>query len=58
MARKDPGVAALMAKLAIRDPELHSRLAQVSRPQPHPLFRVVTGDVETWEKNARPRRVR
>ena len=57
----------LMAKLAIRDPELHSRLAHVSRPQPHPLFRIVTGDVETWERTgtgllpdagARPRRVR
>ena len=57
----------LMAKLAIRDPELHSRLAGVSRPQPHPLFRIVTGDVETWERTdsglrpnagARPRRVR
>ena len=57
----------LMAKLAIRDPELHSRLAHVSRPQPHPLFRIVTGDVEAWERTgsglrpnagARPRRVR
>lgn len=41
----------LMAKLAIRDPELHDRLAHVRRPQTHPSFRVVPGDVETWEKD-------
>ncbi|HRQ64543.1 MAG TPA: pyrimidine dimer DNA glycosylase/endonuclease V [Xanthomonadaceae bacterium] len=40
----------LMSKLAIRDPEQHHRLASVSRPQPHPSFRVVSGDVEPWEK--------
>ena len=45
----------LMAKLAIRDPELRGQLAHVGRPQPHPSFRLVPGDVETWEK--RPRTV-
>src|SRR5580765_2033625 len=40
----------LMAKLSIRDSERHGQLAQVGRPQPHPSFRVVPGDVETWEK--------
>jgi len=40
----------LMAKLTIRDPELYCRLAHVSRPRSHPSFRVVSGDVETWEK--------
>jgi hypothetical protein len=40
----------LMAKLAIRDPELRGRLAHVVRPQPHPSFRVVPGERETWEK--------
>ena len=44
----------LMAKLAIRDPELRGRLARVGRPQSHPSFRVVSGDVEAWEK--RPER--
>lgn len=43
----------LMAKLAARDPELHNRLKRVRRPQPHPLFRVVPGDVETWEKRSK-----
>ena len=40
----------LMAKLAIRDPVLHGRLAPIRRPQSHPSFRIVPGDVETWEK--------
>ena len=40
----------LMAKLAIRDPGLRGRLAHVGRPQSHPSFRIVSGDVETWEK--------
>ena len=44
----------LMAKLAIRDPDLRGRLARIGRPQSHPSFRVVSGDVETWEK--RPER--
>jgi len=40
----------LLAKLAIRDPELRRRLAGVKRPQPHPLFRIVPGGVAAWEK--------
>ena len=40
----------LMAKLAIRDPELRGQLALVSRPRAHPLLCIVSGDVETWEK--------
>jgi hypothetical protein len=40
----------LMAKLAIRDPGLRGKLAQVGRPQTHPSFRVVAGNIETWEK--------
>jgi len=40
----------LMAKLALRDPARYSRLANVKRPEPHPSFRIVSGDVETWEK--------
>ena len=42
----------LMAKLAKRDPETHARLESVKRPQPHPIFRIVPGGVETWEKGA------
>lgn len=40
----------LMGKLAIRNPELRRRLIHIARPQAHPSFRIVSGDVETWEK--------
>jgi hypothetical protein len=43
----------LMSKLAIRDPALRGRLACVGCPQSHPSFRIVSGDVETWEKRPR-----
>jgi hypothetical protein len=42
----------LMAKLAIRDPVLWSNLTHVRCPQPHPLFRIVPGQVETWERSS------
>ena len=40
----------LMRKLNIRDPERRAALAGVKRPLPHPLFRVVRGDIADWEK--------
>lgn len=40
----------LLAKLAKRDPVWRMRLEDLSRPAPHPLFRVVPGGVEDWEK--------
>ena len=40
----------LMGKLSVRDPELRARLAGVRRPQPHPSFLIVPGDIETWER--------
>jgi hypothetical protein len=40
----------LMAKLTIRDPERRGECAHVGRPQPHPSFRIVPGDVEPWER--------
>lgn len=40
----------LMAKLATRDPKLRGRLTHVRRPQSHPSFRIVSGDVEAWER--------
>ena len=40
----------LMTKLAARDPERRGRLATIKRPRPHPLFRVVRGGVEAWER--------
>jgi len=42
--------AHLCRKLAARAPAWRSRLAGVRRPRPHPLFRVVPGGVEPWER--------
>lgn len=43
----------LLRKLRKRDPERYRRLRGLKRPTPHPLFRVVPGPVESWEKTAR-----
>lgn len=43
--------AHLLGKLARRDPVRRAELATVERPVPHPLFRVVPGPVEEWERN-------
>ena len=40
----------LMAKLAVRNPELRGRFVRLSRPRSHPSFRIVPGDVEIWER--------
>ena len=40
----------LMTKLRMRDPARADTLASVRRPLAHPLFRIVPGDVATWEK--------
>lgn len=39
----------LLGKLAIREPQLHAALLD-TRPRPHPMFRVVNGPVEAWER--------
>jgi len=44
----------LRAKLAIRDKAWLASLGRVARPDAHPTFRVVTGDVEDWEVGSRP----
>lgn len=40
----------LLAKLARRTPALGERLAAVETPDCHPLFHVVPGPVEPWER--------
>ena len=45
----------LLQKLAHRSPADFERLRAVGRPDPNPLFRVVPGNVEAWER-ARGRR--
>ena len=43
--------AHLMAKLKARNPGLYRKWREVSSPEPHPLFRVRAGEVESWEVN-------
>lgn len=40
----------LLAKLAGRSPDHHARLADLSHPDPHPLFHEVPGPVAPWER--------
>lgn len=40
----------LLAKLAERSPEQHATFRDVSVPQVHPLFQVVPGPIEDWER--------
>jgi hypothetical protein len=42
----------LTAKLALRDPGKLAEIADVRRPRAHPLFRVVAGGIEPWERAA------
>jgi hypothetical protein len=41
----------LLRKLAMRDPELHHQMhSDEMAPRPHPLFRVLEGPIEPWER--------
>jgi hypothetical protein len=40
----------LLRKLQVRDPQLYQTVADVRQCQAHPLFQVVAGGVEAWEK--------
>lgn len=42
--------AHLMAKLQARNPALHQRWQATAAPEAHPLFEVVPGGVEPWER--------
>jgi hypothetical protein len=42
----------LMEKLRIRDPEWGALLGRTRRPEVHPLFRLVAGGIEHWERVA------
>lgn len=42
----------LMKKLKLRDPERGKSLRGLLVPKRHPLFKVVPGDVESWERIA------
>ncbi len=43
-------LAHLRAKLAMRDAVALQRIDEVIEPEPHPLFEVVPGEVEAWER--------
>lgn len=47
----------LAAKLRRRAPEVYRAMGALERPEPHPLFTVVPGPVEPWERGARRRGV-
>lgn len=40
----------LKAKLRVRAPQLASKYRNLALPEPHPLFRIVPGDVRDWER--------
>lgn len=42
----------LLNKLRRRCPERYRELVTLSRPEPHPLFRIVPGPVRAWERSA------
>src|SRR5687767_6352155 len=41
----------LKLKLVTRNTKLHAELVEVIEPQPHPLFQIVDGDIEEWERS-------
>jgi hypothetical protein len=45
----DYELAHLRSKLKLRDPAALQRIISVNDPEPHPLFKVVAGDIEPWE---------
>jgi hypothetical protein len=40
----------LLRKLRARSPALYARWRKDARPEPHPLFEIVAGGVESWER--------
>jgi len=42
----------LLKKLAVRNPEMRRRWHAIRVPRCHPLFKSVTGPLETWERRS------
>lgn len=40
----------LMRKLKVRDMEQYRKVASVKTPRAHPLFQIVSGEIEKWEQ--------
>ena len=43
-------LAHLLAKLRRRDPAQYRAVIRIDKPKPHPLFKVVAGGIESWER--------
>lgn len=41
----------LLQKLQTRSPAHHRRLREITDPQPHPLFKILPGTTEPWERS-------
>ncbi len=41
----------LMKKLRVRSPEIYKKFRHLAEPEPHPLFRLIEGKLEQWEKS-------
>ena len=41
----------LLAKLKVRDITRFENIKNIKTPLPHPVFRVIHGDIEVWERN-------
>jgi hypothetical protein len=44
--------AHLRRKLQARAPAIARRLRNIAQPEPHPLFRIVVGEIRAWEKRS------
>jgi hypothetical protein len=44
----------LKSKLQRRNPDQYAKILEVERPEPHPLFFIVSGGICTWERVAAP----
>ena len=40
----------LKTKLKLRDPARYKKILAVKKPKAHPLFKMIAGGIETWEK--------
>jgi hypothetical protein len=40
----------LLKKLETRDPEKFAELSEILKIEAHPLFKIIDGEIEEWEK--------
>lgn len=43
-------ISQLKKKLRARNPKKYDEIASVTDPEPHPIFLVVIGEIESWER--------